>query len=227
MSTTLFSSDDVTVGLSVQTWNSLHSTHTGADGAGPDIWFENDIYVSVPVTFGKFTITPSYYLYQYPNGAFDSVQEGLVTVSYDDTSLWKDAGVQPYESFALKPYLTVAYELDDGNGSEDGYAEVGITPAYAANISGQEVSLSFPIALGLSYKDYFVKDNGDNDVLGYLSAGVQASVPISESVIPAKYGTFAVTGGAYYINLFSDSLEVANNDSSNVFWGKVGFSWSY
>lgn len=227
VSTTVFSSDDVTVGLSLQTWNSLHSKHTGSDAGGPDIWYENDIYVSVPVTFGKFTITPSYYLYQYPNGAFDTVQEGLVTVAYDDTQAWKDAGVTLYDDFALKPYLTVAYELDDGNGSEDGYAEIGVVPTYTADISGYKVPLTFPIALGLSFDDYFVKDNGDNDFLGYISAGVQTAIPIPEDIIPARYGTFAVTAGGYYMNLFSDSLEIANNDASNVFWGKVGFSWSY
>jgi hypothetical protein len=227
VATTLVEADDFKLGLSVSTWNSIHSEHTGVDGSGPDAWYENDIYVSLPVSFGDFTITPSYYLYQYPNGAFNSVHELLLTVSWDDTKAWKDAGVTFYDDFALKPYATIAYELDDGNGSEDTYAEVGIAPTYVAKFGDYNIPLTIPIALGLSIDDYYVKDNGDNDVLGYLSAGVQTSVPIPESIIPAKYGSWAVTGGAYYMTLFSDSAEVANNDSSNVFWGKVGLTFSY
>lgn len=227
VATNLVEADDFKVGLSLSTWNSIQTEQTGADGAGPDAWYENDIYVSLPISFGNFTVTPSYYLYQYPNGAFDSVQEALVTVSYDDTKLWKDAGVTLYDDFALKPYVTVAYELSDGNGSEDGYAEVGVAPTYVAKFGDYTVPLTIPVALGLSYKDYYLKDDGSNDVLGYLSVGVQGSVPIPESVIPAKYGNWAVTGGAYYMTLFSDSAEVANNDSSNVFWGKVGLTFSY
>lgn len=227
VATTLVEADDFKVGLSLSTWNSLHSEHTGSDGPGPDMWYESDIYVSVPVSFGDFTITPSYYVYLYPNGAFDSIQEALLTVAYDDTKAWKNMNMAFYDDFALKPYVTVAYELQDGNGSEDGYAEVGIAPTYTAKIGEYSLPLTVPVALGLSFDDYFVKDNGDNDVLGYISVGVQTSIPIPDSIIPAKYGSFAITGGAYYMNLFSDSLEVANNDSSNVFWGKVGMTFSY
>ena len=227
VATTLVEADDFKVGLSLSTWNSIHSTHTGADGAGPDMWYENDIYLSLPISFGDFTITPSYYVYQYPNGSFDTVQEGLLTVSYDDTKAWKNMGVTPYDDFALKPYATVAYELSDGNGSEDGYFEVGMAPTYTADISGYKIPLTVPVALGMSYKDYYLKDDGSNDFLGYMSIGVQTAIPIPESIIPAKYGSFAIDGGVYYMNLFSDSLEVANNDSSNVFWGKIGMTFSY
>lgn len=223
VTTRLVDADDVKVDLSVSTWNSLHSEHTGSDSSGPDIWYENDIYVSLPVTFGKFTITPSYYLYQYPNGAFESIQEGLLTVAYDDSDLWKNVS-SSLDGFKVAPYATVAYELSDGNGSEDGYFEVGITPSYNLKAGEYNIPLTFPIALGMSYKDYYLKDNGDNDFLGYISAGVQTSIPLP---IPSKYGSWAVTGGAYYMNLFSDSLEIANNDASNVFWGKVGLQFSY
>lgn len=226
VSTTLVEADDFKVGLSVSTWQSLHSEQTGADGPGPDIWYESDVYVSLPVSFGKFTITPSYYLYLYPNGAFDSIQEGLLTVAYDDTEHW--AEVLPFwADFALKPYATIAYELQDGNGSEDGYFEVGIAPTYTANVGEYSIPLTLPIALGMSYKDYFTDDEGDNHFFGYLTAGVQTAIPIPDSIIPAKYGSFAVTGGAYYQNLFADSVEITNNDSPHVFWGKIGLTFSY
>jgi hypothetical protein len=236
VSTTLVETDDFKLGLSVSTWNSLHSSNKAGDADipgdsnGADVWYENDIYVSLPVSFGKFTVTPSYYLYQYPNGAANTVHEALLTVAYDDTELWSGLGFKPYDDFALKPYATAAYEIDDGNGSENGYFEVGLAPTYTAAVGEYKLPLTFPVALGMGFDNYFVKsesNGGGNDFLGYLSVGVQTSIPIPESIIPAKYGSWAVTGGGYYMNLFSDSLEESNHDSSNVFWGKVGLTFSY
>ncbi|HEX8323563.1 MAG TPA: hypothetical protein VF595_06575 [Tepidisphaeraceae bacterium] len=231
VATSLVETDDFKIGLSVSTWNSIHSRHgsdaeAGAAESGPDAWYESDIYVSAPISFGKFTVTPSYYLYLYPNGAFESIQEALLTVAYDDTDMWES--VLPFwADLALKPYATIAYELQDGNSSEDGYFEVGIAPTYTANVGEYKIPLTIPIALGMSFDDYFTDDEGDNNWWGYLSAGVQTSVPIPDSIIPAKYGSWAVTGGAYYMNLFADSLELTNNESPHVFWGKVGLTFSY
>ena len=225
VATTLVNADDFKIGFSISTWNSLHSEHTGSDGPGPDIWYENDIYVSLPISLGDFTVTPSYYLYQYPNGAFDSIQEGLLTVAYDDSKLWKDVMPSNIEGFKVAPYVTVAYELSDGNGSEDGYWEVGVAPTFTTSIGEYKLPLTFPIALGMSYKDYYLNRDGDNDFFGYLSVGVQTSIPLT--FIDPKYGTYAIDVGGYYINLMSDSVETTNNDASNVFWGKVGFTFAY
>ena len=233
VATTLVETDDFKLGLSVSTWNSIHSENkvgdadVPGDSNGADVWYENDIYVSLPVSFGKFTVTPSYYLYQYPNGAANTVHEALLTVAYDDTELWSGLGFKPYDDFAVKPYATVAYEIDDGNGSENGYFEVGVAPTYTADVSGYKLPLTFPVALGMGWDNYFTSSDGGNDFLGYISAGVQTSVPIPESIIPAKYGSWAVTGGGYYMNLFSDSAEISNHDSPHVFWGKVGLTFSY
>lgn len=222
-------SDDVTIGLSLSTWNSIHSVHSAgeaevpSDGGGAGAWYENDIQVALPITFGDFTITPAYYLYQYPNGAAESVQEVVLSVAYDDAKVWNGA---LYEGFQLKPTLTLAYEFDDGNGDEDTYLELGITPGYTFQVGETKVPLEFPITLGMSLDDYYVDSDGDNEFFGYVQVGVQTSFSL-ESLIPAKYGNWSLNVGGYYQHLFADSAEAANHDESNVFWGKVGVSFSY
>ncbi|MGN6628038.1 MAG: hypothetical protein ACTHLN_15575 [Tepidisphaeraceae bacterium] len=220
-STTLIDSDDFKMGLSVTTWNSLHSKDTLSDGPGPDMWYENDIYVSLPLTFGKLTVTPTYNLYQYPNGSFNSIQEGAVTVSYDDSDMWNGMKM---EGFKLSPYITAAYELSDGNGSENGYAEVGVVPGYNIKAGDWNIPLSFPIALGTGWDGYFTKSNGHNSFFGYISAGITTSIPLP---VPAKYGNWAIDGGVYYMNLLANSVEASNHGESNVVWGKVGVTFSY
>ena len=215
-------SDDVTIGASASTWNSFHSKHTGSDGDGAGAWFENDISVALPIAFGDFVLTPTYYLYQYPNGAAETIQEVALTFAYDDSKLWANVS----EGFKLNPYITVAYEFDDAGGSEDTYAEIGITPGYTFKAGDVEVPLEFPISLGMSLDDYYVDSDGDNEFFGYLQVGVATSISL-ESLIPAKYGAWSLDLGGYYQYLFADSVEVANNDSEHVFWGKVGISFTY
>jgi hypothetical protein len=224
VSTVAHSTDDYSIGLSLSTWNSIQSEDTGSDGAGAGSWYENDIYVTAPITFGKFVVTPLYYLYQYPNGAFETVQEVGITAAYDDTGTYDSMGDWA-KGLALKPFVGVYYEFDDGNGSEDGYWEAGIAPGYTFNEGGQmELPITFPITLGGSYDDYYLSSDGDNDIFGYLQVGVTTSLPLP---IPETYGSWALNLGGYYQNLFSDSLEAANNDSAHVFWGKVGISFTY
>jgi hypothetical protein len=214
--------DDFTAGISLSTWNSIHTENTGSDGDGAGAWYENDLYGSVPISFGKFTITPAYYLYQYPNGSFESTQEAVLTVAYDDSDLW--GGDNAEEGFKLAPYVTFAYEFADGNGSEDFYFEAGVTPGYTINAGAYSIPLTFPIAFGFSFDDYYLDSDGDNSFFGYGSAGVATSIPLP---LPESYGSWSVNLGGYYNILFADSVEIANNDSSHVFWGKVGVSFTY
>lgn len=212
-------SDDFTMGVSLGTWNSIHSESTLSDGAGAGAWYENDITLELPISFGKFTVTPLYYLYQYPNGAFETIQEIGVTVAYDDMDAIS-------KGFALNPYIGVYYEFDDANGSEDSYAEIGVGPSWTPpQVGGYDIpALTFPIALGLSLDDYYVDSDGDNTLFGYLSVGVTTSFPLP---VPEKWGAWNVNVGGYYQYLFADSAEATNNDSEHVFYGTIGMSFVY
>ncbi|GIW75434.1 MAG: hypothetical protein KatS3mg104_0497 [Phycisphaerae bacterium] len=216
---TAVESDDFTLGVNLGTWNSIHTENTASDGNGAGAWYENDITLELPISFGKFTVTPLYYLYQYPNGAFETIQEIGLTISYDDTGLIAD-------DFALAPYIGIYHEFDDGNGTEDTYAEIGIGPSWTPPaVGGYEIpALTFPIALGLSLNDYYTDSEGDNALLGYGSVGVTTSFPLP---VPEKWGAWSVNVGGYYQYLFADSAEAANNDSQHVFYGTIGMSFVY
>ena len=217
----LVNSDDFTMSLAVTTWNSLHSKHTDSEGAGPDIWYENDIYVTLPMTFGKFTVTPTYNVYQYPNGGFNDIQELGATFAYDDSDLWTKMNM---DGFKVNPYVSAFYETLDGNGTENGYLEFGISPGYTIKAGDFSLPLTFPVLLGTGWDDYFTKSNGRNSFFGYLSAGITTAIPLP---IPEKYGSWSIDAGVYYMNLLADSTEASNHDESNVVWGKVGVTFSY
>ncbi len=216
---TVVESDDFTLKALLGTWNSIHSESTLSDGSGAGSWFENDITIELPISFGKFTVTPLYYLYQYPNGAFETIQEVGITLGYDDTDMIA-------EGFALKPYIGIYYEFDDGNGSEDSYAEVGFGPSWTPpQVGGYDIpALTFPFALGLSLSDYYLDSEGDDETFGYVSVGVTTSIPLP---VPEQWGAWSVNLAGYYQYLIADSAEAANNDSEHVFYGTIGMSFVY
>jgi hypothetical protein len=218
----LVSNDNFTLNAYVGTWNSLHSKKTLASGSGNSDWYESDAFGGLDFVFGKFTVGAVYTFYTYPNGAFQTIQELGFKVAYDDTDFMKGNGFD----FALKPYVAVYFETADGNGTEDSYLELGIGPSFAAgNVAGKPVTLSVPVVLGCSIDDYYLDSSGGNEFFGYGSIGLFASVPLGDT---GKFGTWTLTGGVQYIQLFADSAELTNDGGeSNEFLGKVGVSFAY
>lgn len=217
----LVDSDGLDVNGYVGVWSSVHGEKTASNGSN-GAWYEADLYAGVDfVLGGGFTVGAIYTLYTYPNGAFDSIQEFGVKVSYDDTDFMKDK-----TGFALKPYLGVYFETDDGNGSDDIYAEIGIAPTvYTLNDkSDMPVSFSVPIILGLSLDDFYTDSDGDNEVFGYVSVGVSATIPLP---IPSRYGAWSMTGNVSYLFLMADSVEAANSGDEHQVIGTLGVGFSY
>ena len=218
----LVSNDNFTLNGYVGIWNSFHEKKTLAAATGPDTWYESDLFGGLDFVFGKITLGTVYTFYTYPNGAFNTIQEIGFKVAYDDTDFMKDRGL----SFALKPYAAVYLETSDGNGTEDTYLELGIGPSFAVgSIGGAPITLSVPLVLGMSLDDYYLDDTGDNELLGYGSIGLFASLPLGE---PGKFGAWTLTGGVQYIQLFADSAENLNDGGTDYeFLGKVGVSVAY
>jgi hypothetical protein len=205
------------------TWNSLHSEDTLANaGGGPDAWYESDFIAGVDVSSGAFTFGVVYTAYTYPGGAFETIQELGAKVTWDDTEFQKGK-----LGFALKPYVAVYAETSDGNGSEDWYGEVGISPGvYTFNKDGKyPVALAVPIIAGFNLKDYYFDADGDEQILGYISAAVTASVPLA--FVPSDYGSWNLTGTFQYLFLNADSTEFANHGDDSEFIGKLGIAFAY
>lgn len=215
--------DEFNVTGYVGTWNSVHSENTLADtGGGPDSWYESDFLAGVDVASGAFTVGFIYTLYTYPNGAFDSIQELGVKLAWDDSEFQEGR-----LGFALKPYVAVYAETGDRNGSEDWYGEAGIAPGiYTFNEDGKyPVAITVPLTVGLSLKDYYFDEGGDEELLGYASAAVTASVPLA--FIPADYGSWNVTGTFQYLYLNAEGLQAANHGDDYELVGKLGIAFAY
>lgn len=206
-------------------WNSIHSEQTAGDG----IWFEADLYGSLTATFAsKYYATLQYTYYAYPEDAFESIQEiGVAGGIVDVTNFW-DAGQN--KSFTLPLEYGIYWETSDGNGEEDIYTELKITPTFTLNgnwVPGfGKPKLEIPLVLGGSLDGYYLDDDGHNETIGYLSAGVKISLPMD--FVPAKYGTWNLVGGVNYWHLFADSAETANDGGEDYeLQGTIGVSMTY
>ena len=218
----LHEGEEQTVTAYVGTWNSWHEVGTLADPGAPGQWYESDFIAGVDWGIAPFTIGFIYTAYTYPGGAFDTIQELGVKLSWDDADFAEDK-----LPFALKPYIGVYAETNDENGSEDWYGEIGINPGvYTIDEDGKyPVSLSVPITVGFSLKDYYFDDGGDETFLGYGSIGLTAGVPMA--FIPEDYGTWTLTGSVQYIHLFAETLDDLNAGDDWDVIGKVGISVAY
>ena len=206
----------------VGTWNSFNSEQTG-DTDGNDAWFESDLFAGVDFAFGDFTLGVIFTAYTYPNGAFDTILEVGGILSYDDTKLSQKIGLP----IPLKPYAAVYFEVDDQNpgASNDIYGEIGIVPSYTINEkSSMPVTLSLPIAIGMSFEDYYLTSGGSNEFFGYGSIGLAASVPLP---VPTRYGAWTLNASVTYLSLWADSVQIANHDDNDAWIGKVGVAFSY
>ena len=186
----------VTAGL----WNSLHSEDDAAFPGAPETWYETDFYASLGFGFADaWSADLTYTAYMSPRGSFGTVKELSFGLGYDDGM--------------LGPYATFAFELDgqaDGGLNEGTYLELGVEPGVA--VPNSDVGLSFPVALGLSLGDYYEGADGD-ETFGFFNVGAMVSVPITG--IPAKYGSWEISGGVNFL-FFGDALKSINGSDDDV-----------
>ncbi|MFT3787806.1 MAG: hypothetical protein QM770_16820 [Tepidisphaeraceae bacterium] len=212
--------DDVDVSLKVGSWNSFHSQRT----AGTGMWYESDLYAIATVALSNgLSFNVGYTDYTYPDPSFKSIQELGISTVYDYTKLLPESVKGLGGTVSLATYK----EIDDGNGSEDWYWEVGVNPSYSVDVDVPGMgkpTLTFPITLGGSFDGYYAKSDGSNNVLGYLDVGVAAACPLG---VPSKYGTWTLTVRGDWLHLFADSAEFANNGEDNQFIGSVNVALSY
>lgn len=214
--------------LKLGAWNSFHSEHDVAEGTGDEIWYESDLYAILTATFGQgFYASLGYTAYTFPGNAFDTTHEVGLSVGYDDTEVWANMG---HEAFALHPEIGLYKEVSDGNGTEDAYGEIKLTPGLIIDremIPGfGKAAVTFPIVLGLSVDRYYLDSDGDNEFFGYIQGGVAVSLPITG--IPARYGAWNLVGGVNYIQMLADSVELANDGGEEYeLQGIIGVSMTY
>jgi len=135
----------------------------------------------------------------------------------------EDAGL-----FALNPYILYAIELEDSNGGEGQYLEVGLKPSLVILESEDyPVTLGVPFRTGFGLSHYY---SGET-VWGFSSLGVELSVPLA--MVPVEYGAWRVVAGVDCIMASNDAKNYAagapDGGGQNDFeWvGKVGLQMTY
>jgi hypothetical protein len=199
-----------TVGVNLGTWNAFNSQINDEDFSTGNKWYESDLYATLALGFGTTSLGFTYTSYTSPADLFAHVKELAVKLSVDDSAQLGRG--------ALKPYLIVAFELDDSGqadaGAEKGtYLELGVAPGYA----GARASLAVPIKLGLSAGDYYEFGTGDDSTFGYFSIAGIVTVPM---------GAHANIHGGVEFQAFGDNVEAYNGqDSAGIASIGVGFAF--
>lgn len=202
------------VTLNVGSWNSIHSGST-SDVYGA--YYETDFYASAAIATGKVTSTVLYTAYMSPEDAFGPVHEIAYTAAFNDSE----------NSVPLAPAVTIAFELSDkqadGGAKKGIYLELAATPAIPMG-DDSPVTLTVPIKLGLSLKDYYERPiAGEDSFFGYFSGGLMALVPIAPN--------FDIHGGVTFYG-FGESLKQFNANidgetSSGAVVGTIGLGFSF
>lgn len=219
----LYKNDAFSIGAFAGIWNSFHDRATGA-AQNDDIvdkWYEADFYLGVGGSLGNLGYSLSYIAYTSPADAFSTVDEVDFSLTYNDSEWWGDSG------FTLTPSLAFAIEVGDdytdGADTERGlYLQPGITPAFAVSdvpVVG-DVSLSFPVTIGLSLDDYYEDATGEDQTLGFVSLSAKAAFALP---VPAEYGAWTFTAGLQFLYLGDTTADI-NDDDETVLIGAAGIT---
>ena len=179
-----------TVAVNFGVWNSLHTGTSGSDGFKP-IHYEEDFYSTFTLGFSQAAASVKYIAYTSPNLSYSTVKE----VDFQVTGTQKFA-----------PYALVAAEL--GDASADGFSNKGTYLELGAgpNWSLGTCTLTVPVSVGLSLKDYYETPNGD-EKFGFFDVGGLITVPLGG--VPARFGSWNVHVRGDYLRLGNGPVQYA------------------
>jgi hypothetical protein len=204
-------------------WTNLH---TGGgllvQPGDPKGWTETDFYFKVNAAWWEvLTTSVTFTYYSSPNNTFTSYSDVGLGFSLSD-SKWLGA-------FAVNPSVLFAFETTGealvADGKKGIYVQLGLAPGYTFFAeSSFPLTISLPMTLGLSAKDYYTV-NGQNQTVGYFSWGPLISMPLK--FIPAKYGSWSAKGGVQFLMLNSNLQAVNTGGDGFVPIGTVGLALTY
>jgi hypothetical protein len=146
------------------------------------------------------SLATSYIAYTSPNGGFATVKELDFKVA---------------KSGMIAPYGLIAFELSEkgqadgghlGDGKKGTYVELGVGPNWP--LAGGKATLTIPLKLGMSLKDYYESPiDGEDKKFGYFDIGALVTFPLTG--IPSQFGSWNIHGGADVLVL-GDTTEAFN-----------------
>ncbi|QDU33525.1 hypothetical protein KS4_15750 [Poriferisphaera corsica] len=173
----------------VSTTFGVWSSFSSQDRGGESAWYEADLTAGINFALSDtLSFDATYIWLENPAGGGEFNQELDVSLAFDDTGMWEEAGIVIPGFEGLQPYGLVAFETSsaaDGIGNADGvYLEIGISPSILIIESeSTPITLSVPVTFGLNLNDYYqTGSNGDGDFFGYASVGFHASMPLDDVI---------------------------------------------
>ena len=194
--------------------SSLHTGDTGSGGPTGQAWYESRLSGSIGLHFaGDVLLETSYTSFTSPNDMFTSVKEVSVKGALE--------GRRMFGGIALDPYALAAFELDadPGEGQLDGgrragkYLELGVEPKYALG----RITLSTPVAVGLSMSDYYELAMNDH-AFGFTTVAGVVTVPLRRS---AAFGSVNVRGSVQY-GMLGTTTKAFNGGDRSFVVGSIG-----
>lgn len=201
-----------------QLWSSIHSEKTDAEaGSVVPAWYEHDYYIPISFTLAKrFSLTASYFEYDFPNGAFETLRGVSTSISFDDSDT--------LGAFALHPHITVLYNYNGVLGlkqSDAWYCEIGVAPAMIlAKKSNFPMTVTFPITIGLGDERFYPGDH-----LGFVSTGVSLSMPLTR--ISKSLENWTVDAVVTHLHLGDATAELNANRNHDVNIGQLGLGLTF
>jgi|GEM_PF-1109582 len=217
----VYRSESATWSVKLGMWNSFHgaATLSSTSDSFVENFYECDIYAGVGLTTGKWAFDARYICYSSPSGAFGTINELDLSVSFDDSEY--------LGAWALKPSVTLASESGSfaADGGQTGtYLQLGIAPGLSFDACGvQSISLTFPIVVGLSLSDYYEGLGGENDSFGFASIGAKVAVPLTSA--GSSFGSWTLSGSLQWLIL--GDAAASFNGSSHELIGTVGVSAAF
>ena len=195
------------------TWSSLHSRGDEGFAGAPASFYETDFYAGIGGGAGPIGLDVTYTAYMSPRGSWGTTKEIAIGLGVDNVAA---------------PYLTAAFEVSGGaDGFDKGnYLEVGIEPA--APLDDAPVSLSFPVAIGMSLSKYYEYEMADGTIgdstFGFFSAGASIGIPLN---VPAQYGAWELAIGVNALVLGEGAKAIAGGDGSTKIIALFGLGLGY
>lgn len=207
---------DVTLDVTLGTWNSLHGGPTKRDGSA---WYEDDVYGGFSCAYAqRLLVGARYTAYHSPNGSFDTVHEVALSASWDDSGLLWQGG--------FRPAATLAFECSgqaDAGRRRGSVAEVGMKPFQPLGSLGAcAFELLVPVRIGVGIYDYYELPGGGGDdgiAFGYLDVGIALAVA---QPLATALQSFRVEAGVHYVRL-GDANATRNGGEADELIGTLGF----
>ena len=205
----------------VGNWNSMQSGSPGlgqpASGSVPG-WYEADLYVGGAIEIeDRVAVSATYYRYFSPSGSYAEYNDFDLTIRYDDSALWGSAAQE--RGFSIQPALRMVQEAGQPNRPDALYVQPSIAPSVRIGPKDGGVTVSVPMAIGLS-DSLYAGVNGGRPTFGFFRVGAS----LAANPFGGAASNIRLNAGVDYWMLNDD---VANGLNDNEWVARIGFSTGF